>query len=179
MSQHIPALARPRAQGFSPADGFLDESFSPVVRGNPIDLFHVALGATTPKEIRDRQELRQKFETGFQRALDDALEEAEELIEEGELAELDNGTWNAAINWLLQLPVIVPPPQVFALQFGGVSFEWHCYGMNIEIRFRVEPRIYLLVEDICGEVPRYSDHTYDLALAVFALSILAERQKED
>jgi hypothetical protein len=88
----------------------------------------------------------------------------------------DFDIWKSASIRLIPYVGQVSPPLVHPLQLGGVSFEWHDAGLNIEIRFRGPQDIFVVIEDARGEVAEFMGKDPWLTEAMPALFALMSRQ---
>ena len=90
-------------------------------------------------------------------AIDEALRISQELVESGEASPIDRQTLEFAIKNIepMAISMWLPPPLALPLQRGGIGFEWHSHGLNVELRFRGPFDVYAVVEDADGEVESF------------------------
>jgi hypothetical protein len=119
--------------------------------------------------------------TGFQRTRDffDAFEAgralAIELAVAGEADPPDMKIWLEALKVLSAYAPFVNEPMVSPLQLGGVSFEWHVHGLNIELRFRGVNDVFVVIEDAKDTLAEFLGRDPGLGKARAALMALANR----
>lgn len=64
---------------------------------------------------------------------------------------IDPFVGQAAVNFLIEvLPAETPLPQIVPTSRGGIQFEWHCNGVDLEIDVRSPSRFLVSFEDIRG-----------------------------
>lgn len=109
----------------------------------------IALGASTAEEVAG-DSARAK---SFLLACEAAADLADQMAEEGEGDPADWDTWISALRFLAPNARYLPTPLIMPLQRGGLGFEWHTHGINLELRFRPGSPLYTLVEDARRELP--------------------------
>lgn len=131
-----------------------------------------ALGLATPSGIKARaRKIKDFFE-----ALQAGILLAISLVADDEIDVPDLNLWKSTISKMLSYAGQISAPLVHPLQLGGVSFEWHDAGMNIEIRFRGEQDIFVVIEDARQEIPEFYGKDPSLHKAGQALGTLIRRQ---
>ncbi len=114
-------------------------------------------------------ELRQAFKEVF--------ELLKAMIADNEIAPPNEQTWTYAAHELASMATLsIPVPLILPLQNGGIGFEWHKGGLNIELRFRKPYQVYVVLEDAYGVIPTLQDYDTNLESARKALRELASRK---
>lgn len=111
----------------------------------------------------------------LQRVFTGAWAEGWELVTAGELVPPNVRIWAFALWWTLHYADMVSSPIVCPLQHGGVSVEWHAHGLNIEIRFRSDNHVFVVVEDARGELSTFHGRDNTVSRAANALRVLRQR----
>lgn len=109
----------------------------------------IALGASTAEQIsRDSDRWR-----AFTEAMAAAAEMSAQLVLEEDAEPASPEIWNDAVDLLVPLAPFAPTPLILPLRKGGISFEWHTAGIDLELRFRPGAGLYSLVHDARGKLP--------------------------
>jgi hypothetical protein len=132
----------------------------------------VTLGPRTPSVVNAEIQREREFTAAFVAGLQLAAEAT--AADEADAPDAD--IWTYASDALSPFARLLPPPLVDPLQLGGVSFEWHEFGLNIELRFRGRADVYVVIEDARGELAEFHGRDVELHRAREALAVLAMRQ---
>jgi len=131
-----------------------------------------ALGLMPPSAMREFEKKKRDFFDAIKVGANLAIEMA--IADEMDAPNFD--LWKSASIRLIPFVGQVSAPLVHPLQLGGVSFEWHDAGLNIEIRFRGPQDIFVVIEDARGELPEFMGKDPWLSQAAPALFSLMARQ---
>ena len=132
----------------------------------------IALGMVSFSFYQMYEDKKQKL----REAMIAGAELAQEMVEADEMDPPDVGVWRMAVIRIDPFVGRVNPPLVYPLQLGGVSLEWHENGINLEIRFRGQEDIYVVIEDAEKELVEFHGQDFDFAQTQCALETLVSRQ---
>jgi hypothetical protein len=131
-----------------------------------------ALGLMPPSAIKERE----KKKRDYLDAIVAGAKLAVDMFAADEMDAPDFDLWKSAAIKMIPYVGTISAPLVHPLQLGGVSFEWHDAGLNIELRFRSELDIFVVIEDARSEIPEFLGKDPFLTNAVAALDALIRRQ---
>jgi len=127
----------------------------------------ISLGQTAPRRWQNIAKFREAFNLG--------LDCAGAMVSDDALDPPDPKIWNYALDAVRNFAGFVPTPLVTPLQLGGVSVEWHAYGIDLEIWFRSGAPPFVLIDDVRDAFPTFQGRDSHLSHAYTALKHLADR----
>lgn len=92
-------------------------------------------------------------------------------------APLDPRSAEAALSLAIDiLPDEMPMPSVVPTSCGGLQFEWHTRGIDLEVEFLSATRVLGLFEDRLTGCTWEEDLTFNLEPLLDAVSVLSQRR---
>lgn len=133
------------------------------------------LGAMSLADYRKREAKKESF----RRAMFESIDIMQEMVLADEIGLPDINIWRLALSKIGPYVGDINPPLAYPLQLGGLSLEWHENGINLEIRFYSEDKIYVVVEDAKRDLEEFHGQDKGFLKAQHALEALVSRQQLD